>query len=116
VNLTRKQAEFWAILIIACTIVAIAVLLIDFGIKTAILEESVKLRLKIEEWERGQHTETATIGATNDAPIDDSVPSLVLVDDPAGMETGKSPNNGTGTVRNTTSKRRAKPIRPTDAS
>lgn len=93
-NLSKKQAEFWAALIIICTIVAVLILLIDFSIKTAILQESTKLRLMIEEWERagGFDRKANTTGATNDAPIDSPNAGSLLVAEPTGMETGSSPN------------------------
>jgi hypothetical protein len=96
VELSKKQAEFWAFIIIMCTAAAIAVLLLDFGIKSAILEESTRLRLLIEgeEVRRSGHkrAEANANGATNDAPHDAAIPSDVLVVDPLGMEAGDDSN------------------------
>jgi hypothetical protein len=88
-QLTKKQMEFWTIILVLCIGTAIAVLLLDFGIKAAILEESTRLRLRIEEWERhyGRQSESPTESrAANDSLDNPPLPSDVLVVNPARME------------------------------
>jgi hypothetical protein len=97
VEISKKQAEFWAFVLMMCIAVSCVVLLVDFGIKAAILEESNKLRLTIEEEEvrrSGRRREEANAnGIVPDAPVDAPIPGHVLVVDAAGMEeTG--PSNG----------------------
>lgn len=115
-NMTQKQAEFWAFVVGLCTVVAIAVLLLDFGIKAAILEESTRLRLKIEEWERGQHAKATTVGTDNDVPEHSSILAPLLVDNAPGMEAGSSDNGDKVTPIRKTNRRRAKPSGPIDPS
>lgn len=87
-EMTRKQAEFWSLIIAMMIAVAIIILLIDFGIKAAILEESNKLRLVIEKERSGQKPGSANAnGAANDTPNNPPLPSDVLVVDPPRMET-----------------------------
>jgi len=111
-DLNKKQLEFWAFIIIMALGASIAVLLIDFSIKTAILEESNKLRLVIEGWQGGQHRQATNANGVvpnpdNDAPI----PGDVLVVDPPGMEAG-SGANGSKAPGKSTSNRRTQPNRP----
>lgn len=47
-DMSKKQAEFFTILIIICTVTAAAILIIDYQIKGAILEESNRMRKAIE--------------------------------------------------------------------
>jgi hypothetical protein len=93
-ELNRKQLEFWTFTIVLCLILTFTVLLVDFGIKAAILEESAKLRLAIEEAKlRGQRPSAANESGTATLNSDDaSIPSDVLVVDATGMETGNVPN------------------------
>jgi hypothetical protein len=44
VELSKKQAQFYAVLVSGCVAIAILVLLIDFNIKASILDESARLR------------------------------------------------------------------------
>lgn len=118
-EISKKQAEFWAFIIIMCTVAAIAILLVDFGIKTAILEESNKLRLVIEEEEvrrnGRKHAGTNASGSPNDANNDAPVPGDVLVDDTTGMETGYVSNGNTETSGPASAaNRRTKPSRQTN--
>jgi len=95
-QMTKKQAEFWVALLVLCIIVAVAVLLVDFGIKAAILEESNKLRLTIEGIERGQNAGGAAQDrADNNTSNDATIPSDVLVGDTPGMEAGSADNPAT---------------------
>lgn len=57
-QMSKKQAEFFTVLILICTVTAAAILLIDFQIKGAILEESNRLR-KIIEGHYGQRPAAA---------------------------------------------------------
>jgi hypothetical protein len=54
-DMSRKQAEFFTLLILICTVTAALILVIDFQIKGAILEESNRLRRMID----GQETAAA---------------------------------------------------------
>jgi hypothetical protein len=116
-QLSRKQLEFFGVIIVICTIISAVILLIDFGIKTAILEESVRLRLKIEQWERvnGLNTKTTANGVVDDAPINTPVPGLVLVDDTPGMETTERSNGAEKIRKVSPQNRRPKPDGQTTA-
>jgi hypothetical protein len=111
VEMTKKQTEFWAFIIMICLAVSIAVLLVDFGIKAAILEESTKLRLLIEENSGRKNQESATGRTDNDADINSSVPSDILLEYIAPVETGDVPNGTAEKVRPSPA-RRAKSRRP----
>lgn len=89
-ELNKKQVQFWTAILVLCLIVSVAVMLVDFSIKTSILEESNKLRLFIEE-HRGQGS--GTQGNSNDPHNITTIPGSVLVDESTGMETGHG-NNG----------------------
>jgi hypothetical protein len=107
-EMTKKQAEFWAFIIIMCTMAAIAILLVDFGIKSAILEESTRLRLTIEEHSGRQRQETNASGASDDAPNDPPFPSDVLVVNPERLEKGNV-HNGSAEAAHRPANRRTKP-------
>lgn len=111
--------EFWAVLLVILVGTAVLIMLVDFGIKAAILEESNRLRLKIEEWdkEHGRGTAEANPGRTdNDSGDNTSVPIPLLVDSPAGMETADVPNGTKEAVVNPRARRRPKSSRQTDNS
>ena len=111
-QMTKKQAEFWVALLVLCIIVAVAVLLVDFGIKAAILEESNKLRLTIEGIERGQSAGGAAQDrADNNTSNDATISSDVLVGDTPGMEAGSADNPATVNGQSQAT-RRPKPRRP----
>lgn len=110
-EMTKKQTEFWAFIIMICLAVSIAVLLVDFGIKAAILEESTKLRLLIEENSGRKSQESASGRTDNDADINSSVPPDLLLEYIAPVETGDVPNGTAEKVRPSPA-RRAKPRRP----
>jgi hypothetical protein len=111
VEMTKKQTEFWAFIIMICLAVSIAVLLVDFGIKAAILEESTKLRLLIEENSGRKNQESAPGRTDNDADINSSVPPDILLEYIAPVETGDVPNGTAEKVRPSPA-RRAKSRRP----
>ena len=105
-DLNKKQVEFWGVILIICLVVATAILLVDFQIKQAILEESSRLRLRIEEWEvRHSGLRTHKDGATNDPANNGPFPGPVLVDSTTGMETGDVPNGGPKPRKPSTSSR-----------
>ena len=110
-----KKGEFLAVLLTLCTVVMVVVLLLDIQIKAAILEESTKLRLTIEDEEVRQsgrrRQETNADRVSNDAPNDAPIPSNVLVVKPAGMEAG-SASNGTEKPVPSPRVRRSKSGRP----
>lgn len=64
--MSKKQAQFFAGLILICTVTAALVLVIDYQIKGAILEQANRLRLEIEGWQRGQ-SPAATSGYRPDS-------------------------------------------------
>jgi len=108
-EMSKKQAEFWVAMIVLCIVVAVAILLVDFGIKSAILEESNRLRLSIEEAMRGQKPAGANeSGADNVAPNNPPYPADVLVVEPSRMEKGVS-DNGDKAPGTAPRQRRTKP-------
>lgn len=109
--MTKKQAEFWAFIIIMCTMAAFAILIVDFGIKSAILEESIRLRLIIEEHSGHKLSQPNDSGATNDAPDNPSFPSDVLVVNPERMEAGNDTNRSAQATHRSAN-RNSKPSRP----
>jgi hypothetical protein len=81
-DMSKKQAEFFTVLIIICTVTAALILLIDFQIKGAILEESNRLRRVIER---------ESAAADGSRPIDNrsdnpSYPADLVHSGNAGME------------------------------
>lgn len=111
-NLTKKQLEFWTICLGFIIGVSVLILLIDFGIKAAILEESTRLRIKIEDWEKanGRRPAEANTGRTdNDPPVDPPFPSDLLVVDAPRMEAGDVPNGTQEKAATTRNRGRAKP-------
>jgi hypothetical protein len=114
-EMSKKQTEFWVALLVLCIIFAVAIMLVDFGIKSSILEQSNRIRLLMEDWEirNGRITTGATDIRDNDDHSNDiAFPGDVLLFDPPGMETGNA-DNGTAEKTDNTSTRRSKPIRPT---
>lgn len=112
-QLTKKQMEFWTVILVLCLGTAFLVLVIDFGIKAAILEESNRLRLKIEGWEvaNGRGTaETNAVGIGDDAPVNTDLSGDVLVDEPTRMEAANVPD-GTTEKAHTPNGNRAQPSR-----
>lgn len=97
-EMTKKQAEFWVAILVLCLFTAVAIMLVDFGIKAAILEESNRLRLTIEEEtvRRGQKpVRTNEDRNTNDISNDPPLPSDVLVVDSSRVEERNTPNGAT---------------------
>ena len=111
-NLTKKQLEFWTIALLFCIGISVLILLVDFGIKAAILEESTRLRIKIEEWESGRGPAKANAsGVGNDTSIDSDIPGPLLVEHTPGMEKGGSANGDSAETTPTEKRRRAQPRR-----
>ncbi len=110
-EMTRKQAEFWTVLLFLCVIAATAILMLDFGIKAAILEESTRLRLLIEAHSGKVAGPANANGVANDAPDNTPVPGDVLVVNSGTVETGNVHNGSKDTLSTTTSGRN-KPSRP----
>lgn len=92
---TRKQIQFWLAMLFLCLIVAVAITLVDFGIKAAILEESNRLRKLIEGEEIGRVQKANTAGDSSNSIYDPPLPSSLLVDKPARMEAKDGPNGAT---------------------
>lgn len=97
--MSKKQAQFFAGLIIICTITAALVLVIDYQIKGAILEQANRLRLEIEGWQRGQNPAAASGNRSDsDAGNDVSYPSDLVDSGTTRVETSSphSASNGQG--------------------
>jgi hypothetical protein len=110
VELNKKQTEFWGVILIICLIVSVAIMLVDFQIKQAILEESTRLRLAIEGWEiRTSGLRPNQNRASDNATLNSSIPADVLVDTTAGMEAGNVSNGDKTTTRKPPRKRNAEP-------
>lgn len=116
-EMNKKQLEFFTVLLGIILAASVLILLVDFGIKASILEESTRLRLKIEEWQNGRSgTQTDTGRASNDS-VDNAPLSIpILVDQPARMETTDVPNGIAETSANPRARRRSKPKGQTDNS
>ena len=116
-ELSKKQIEFYTAILVLCIIFAVAITLVDYGIKASILEQSNKLRLDIEEWENriGRKPAGANeVGNSDDTTNDYPLPSDVLVVNPPGMEAGNGATGHTPKADNT-AKNGPKPSRPTRA-
>lgn len=107
-EMTKKQAEFWVAILVLCLFTAVAILLVDFGIKASILEESNRLRLTIEEEtvRRGSKPDGANENRNaNDISDNPPLPSDVLVVDPSRLEEGNASNGATEKGPNTRPRR-----------
>jgi|SRR5215475_8370821 len=108
-ELNRKQTEFWAVILIICLVVSAAIMLVDFQIKQAILEESTRLRVALEEWEvRYSGLRASQNRATNDSADNPTIPGTVLVDQPARMEAGNVSNGATSQAPKARTRRQPK--------
>lgn len=85
-ELTKRQAKAYTVIIIVGIIFAATIMLIDIGIKGAILEESNALRKVINGQRPAQN------GATNYPADDVGIPRDVLGDDASRMEARRSHN------------------------
>jgi hypothetical protein len=98
-DMSKKQAEFFATLILICTITAVLVLAIDYQIKGAILEQSNKLRLDMERFLNGQSAAaTGSHRSSNHSDNHVSYPSDLVDSGDARLETTghNEASNGTG--------------------
>lgn len=107
--MTSKSTKFWTMMLLMVLGMSVLVLMIDFSIKGAILEESMRLRREIQSWKvtngakpEGRADFSSPPNGANDGPI----PGDVLAFKPAGMEEGSAPNGVAGPARNK-GKRRA---------
>lgn len=85
-DMSKKQAEFFAFLILICTVTAAFILLIDFQIKGAILEESNRLRRIIER----QSTPANGSRPDNNSHNDTGYPADMVDSRAASVETSGS--------------------------
>jgi hypothetical protein len=98
-QVSKRQLEFWMAILILCLITAIIITLVDFSIKASILEQSNKIRLEIEEWNRGQgRGRQAEDGASYNADNNSPLPGDVLGKHTTGLETRYPDNKNTGMV------------------
>jgi hypothetical protein len=107
-EMSKKQIEFFVILIWLAVLTAIAILVIDFQIKGAIVEQALKLR----EVVNGQTSEaTASQRSDNNGANNPPYPSNMVDSRDAGMEAGgpipSSANNGNTVVTRTKTNGRA---------
>ena len=109
-ELNKKQTEFWAVILIICLVVSAAIMLVDFQIKQAILEESSRLRMSLEAWEvRTSGLRTGQDRASDDSANHTTIPGSVLVDQPTGMEAGNVSNGAKAQAPKATARRQPKP-------
>jgi hypothetical protein len=90
---------------------SVLVLAIDFSIKGAILEESLKLRREIQSWKVTNGTKPegrADLSGTANGTNDGSIPGDVLDIQSSGMEAGSSAN-GAAKPPSSSRQRRADP-------
>jgi hypothetical protein len=108
-QMSKKQAEFFTILIIICTATAAAILLIDFQIKGAILEESTRMRKELERYYGQRPAAANASGHDSNAGNDLSYPSDLVAGRATGVEetgslhvsNGKGPAPKSGRARST---------------
>jgi hypothetical protein len=75
-DMSKKQLEFFTILIWIAVVTAAIILVIDFQIKGSILEQTLGFRRQYEEYQRGQKgTSTASQRSDNHGPNDAPYPS-----------------------------------------
>lgn len=94
-ELSKKQLEFWTVMLGVILGVSILVMLIDFSIKAAILEESAKLRGVIDGQKPARANDN---GAGRDSRKYAPVSAHVLGEQSPGMETGNVANGTSDTV------------------
>jgi hypothetical protein len=108
-EMSKKQIEFFVILIWLAVLTAIAILVIDFQIKGAIVEQAIKLR-EVVNGQKGETTasQRSDNNGTNNSPY----PSDMVGSGHAGMEAGSTipsaTNNGNTVVTRTKTDGRAK--------
>jgi len=91
-EMSKKQAEFFTILILICTVTAAAILLIDYQIKGAILEESNRMRKELER-HYGQRSAAANGSGPVSNPDNDAAYPSDLVDSGTARVEATGPND-----------------------
>ena len=82
-EMSKKQLEFWSVLCALILGVSVVVMLIDFSIKAAILEESTRLRGVIEDGQRPARADNNGVDSNSNqlntvhSPVLDKLPSRV---------------------------------------
>jgi hypothetical protein len=94
-QMSKKQAEFFALIILICTVTAAFILIIDYQIKGAILEQATRLRKMIED---GQTTAAANgYRPGNNLANEPAYPADMVGSRDAGMETASPDKTSNGT-------------------
>jgi hypothetical protein len=115
-EMSKKQAQFFAGLILLCTLTAVLVLAIDYQIKGAIIEQANNLRRDIDRLQSGQRTTTAGSNGSGNYPANHvSYPADLVRSRDARMET-PGPDNQDNREDNTQEIRTPKPSRADGAS
>lgn len=87
IEMSKKQAEFFAILIWLAVLTAAAILIIDFQIKGVILEQVLEFRRHYEGWQSGQKgTATTSKRPDNNRRNDLAYPSDLVASGHTVME------------------------------
>jgi hypothetical protein len=87
-NMSKKQAEFFTVLILICTVTAAAILIIDYQIKGAILEESNRMRKELERYYGQRPAAASGRRPDSDTSHDLSYPSDLVGSGTTGVEEG----------------------------
>lgn len=89
-QMSKKQAEFFTILILICTVTAAAILIIDYQIKGSILEQSNRMRKDLERF-YGQRPATANSSRHDSNDSDNpGYPADMVGSGTTGMETAST--------------------------
>jgi hypothetical protein len=101
IQMSKKQAEFFTILILICTVTAAAILIIDYQIKGSILEQSNRMRKDLERFYGQRPAASDSSRYDSNDRNDPAYPSDMVGSGATGMEaTGPIPgSNGTSTAR-----------------
>ncbi len=93
-EMSKKQVEFFTIIICIAVVTATAILVIDFQIKGSILEQANNFRRQYEEWQSGQTgTATASKRSSNNGHNDSAYPSDLVGSGHAVVETAGDSND-----------------------
>jgi hypothetical protein len=94
-DMSKKQLEFFTILIWIAVVTAAIILVIDFQIKGSILEQTLGFRRQYEEYQRGQKgTSTASQRSDNHGNNNPAYPSDMVGSGSSVVE--KASHNGSG--------------------
>jgi hypothetical protein len=115
---SKDTIKFWTFLTVMLLAVAVAVTLIDLTIKAAILAESNRVKLAMDEWWEVQNGQKAD-GRTDErnranGSIDGNLSGDVLATDNAGLEAGNASNGAAKQTR--TGPRNRNIVRPSDGN